>query len=213
MLPILIACSDDKLATDIPVMAKDLYLGNVFKLSLETAIRLSDEVYILSAGYGILKLNDLIMPYNVKMVPSRALWCRRNKIAVFDKFQHFLPKVYNSAVIGESISLFESDGLAIGEQMSKINSLGEGKIPLINLSEIRPGTNRQLLETGTITQEYRTGGNRNICKFVGNLFENETLSLSWKLASNAKLNSVHLWDSVIFQLLVGSYVFRPRKEA
>jgi len=174
---ILIACSDNKLATNVPVMAKDLYLGNIFSLSLKTAICLSGEVYILSAGYGILRLDDLVMPYDIKMVPSRALWFRRNKIAVFDKFQHFLPKTYASAVLGEAICLFETDGLAIGEQMEKIISLGKDKIPLINLSELRPNNHRSLLETGTISQEYRTGGNRSICRFIGNLFKNETCSL------------------------------------
>jgi hypothetical protein len=59
---VLISCVSKKL----PCMAKakDLYISSLFKLSLEYAKSLNaDEIYILSAKYGLLPLDKEIGPY------------------------------------------------------------------------------------------------------------------------------------------------------
>lgn len=49
--------------------AKYLYLGPYFKsnLKLARALTIDENIYILSAKHGLLKLNDKIEPYNLKM--------------------------------------------------------------------------------------------------------------------------------------------------
>lgn len=49
--------------------AKDMYLGSYFSTCLEYAKTLTNEenIYILSAKYGVLKLNDIISPYDVTL--------------------------------------------------------------------------------------------------------------------------------------------------
>ncbi len=46
--------------------AKNMYLGNYFSTCLQYAKTLTSEnnIYILSAKYGVLHLNDIISPYN-----------------------------------------------------------------------------------------------------------------------------------------------------
>jgi len=73
MLPVVIACSHKKIKTNIPVRAVDLYKGELFSKCLHAATYVSDKIYILSAGYGLLELGDLVLPYNIKMTLSRAL--------------------------------------------------------------------------------------------------------------------------------------------
>ena len=177
MKPILIACCSSKISTTKPVMAKDLYTGELFLKTLNAAIRLSDQVFIVSAGMGLLNLADLVMPYDIKMTPSRALWFRRNKIVEVEEFSHFLPKTYLDSVIGNGKTLFSSSGLGIGQQMEEAYKLAEGKTPLIDLDSLAPLTEKLILNTGEIKQEHRTGPSKNICQFIGDLFENETLSL------------------------------------
>lgn len=60
---VFITCGAKKKQT--PCAAKDLYIGTYFKTSLAYAQYLNvDKIYILSAQYGVLELNDEIAPYN-----------------------------------------------------------------------------------------------------------------------------------------------------
>lgn len=54
--------------------AKSLYQGSFFKLNLQYAQTISDEIYILSAKYGLLELDKKIKPYNLiitKLTPQQ----------------------------------------------------------------------------------------------------------------------------------------------
>lgn len=63
---ILISCVSKKL--DRQTKAKDLYLSPLFKKNLAYAYKLQpDNIYILSAKYGLLKLDDVIEPYNMTL--------------------------------------------------------------------------------------------------------------------------------------------------
>ena len=60
---ILISCASKKLA--FKSKAKDLYISPLFRLSLAYAKKLKpDKIFILSAKYGLLNLNDEIATYN-----------------------------------------------------------------------------------------------------------------------------------------------------
>ena len=63
---VLISCVSQKLSKKAE--AKDLYTSPLFKKNLAYVDKLKpDNTYILSAKYGLLKLNDVIEPYDVTL--------------------------------------------------------------------------------------------------------------------------------------------------
>ncbi len=74
---ILISCVKTKL--DHPAKAENLYISDLFVKNLAFAKKLKpDYIFILSAKYGLLKLNDRIAPYektlNQMPVDERRVW-------------------------------------------------------------------------------------------------------------------------------------------
>ena len=63
----IISCGSKK--RDSICLAKDMYVGPLFKAALAYARARVPEsnIFIISAKYGILRLNDVISPYNEKM--------------------------------------------------------------------------------------------------------------------------------------------------
>lgn len=60
---VLIACASKK--QPVKTMAKDFYTSPLFRLSLSYAYQLNPSaVYILSASYGLVELNDMLEPYD-----------------------------------------------------------------------------------------------------------------------------------------------------
>ena len=57
-----VACC--KLKSSNKTTAEKMYISSLFKLSLKYAKEHSDKVFILSAKYGLLALDDIIEPYN-----------------------------------------------------------------------------------------------------------------------------------------------------
>ena len=63
----LISCSKAK--KDYFCSAEEMYSeSNIFKLSLEYAKKICDEVFVLSAKHGLLNLEDTIHPYDESLV-------------------------------------------------------------------------------------------------------------------------------------------------
>lgn len=63
---VLLSCSSLKLG--YPAKARYLYTGTSFKFSLQYAQKLNpDSIYILSAKFGLLSLDDHIAPYDTHM--------------------------------------------------------------------------------------------------------------------------------------------------
>jgi len=63
---VLISCGSKKLSR--PAKAKDLYISPLFRMNLKYAHQFSpQQVYILSAKYGLLRLDDKIEPYDVTL--------------------------------------------------------------------------------------------------------------------------------------------------
>ena len=48
---------------DVPCKAKDIYVSDFFKKQLDYARSINPNIYILSAKYGVLKLDDYVEPY------------------------------------------------------------------------------------------------------------------------------------------------------
>ena len=63
---VLISCVKSKL--NHPALARELYISPLFKFSLAYARSLNpDEIYILSAKYGLVELNQRIEPYELTL--------------------------------------------------------------------------------------------------------------------------------------------------
>ncbi len=64
---VVIPCGGSKLETAAP--AAELYTGSMFKDALNTARTMTtdDNIRILSALHGLIKLSDIVAPYDVKM--------------------------------------------------------------------------------------------------------------------------------------------------
>ena len=77
---VLISCVKSKLK--YPAKAKDLYTSTLFQSNLQYAYQLKpDAIYILSAKYGLLDLDQIIAPYemtlNTMTEAEKKGWSRR----------------------------------------------------------------------------------------------------------------------------------------
>jgi cytoplasmic iron level regulating protein YaaA (DUF328/UPF0246 family) len=77
---VLISCASKKLA--FKSKAEDLYISSLFRFSLSYARKLKpDKIFILSAKYGLLNLNDEIATYNEtlnnKPVSDIKIWAEK----------------------------------------------------------------------------------------------------------------------------------------
>jgi len=81
----LISCVKRKLS--YPAKARDLYTSTLFKLSLKYALqRNPDAIYILSAKYGLVDLEQVISPYeltlNTMKEAERRTWAKKVVLAL-----------------------------------------------------------------------------------------------------------------------------------
>jgi len=131
---VLISCVSKKLSQRSKV--RDLYISSLFKSNLKYAEKLRpDKIYVLSAKYGLLSLNDEIAPYNqtlnemttaeVKSWATEVLRQLRrvseieNTNFIFlagDRYRKYLLPELNYYAI-------PLQGLRIGEQLSKLKEL------------------------------------------------------------------------------------------
>jgi hypothetical protein len=125
---ILISCTSKKIA--FKSKAEDLYISPLFRFSLAYAKKLKpDKIFILSAKYGLLNLNDEIATYNEtlnnKSVSDIKIWAEKvvfklGKIANLqnDVFIFFAGKKYREYILPH-IKYYKIPlkGLRIGEQL------------------------------------------------------------------------------------------------
>ena len=64
---VIIPCGGAKLTTPAP--ARELYIGSMFRDQLATALTMTDEenIFILSAKHGLIALDTIVEPYDLKM--------------------------------------------------------------------------------------------------------------------------------------------------
>ena len=125
---ILISCASKKLA--YKSKAEDLYIITLFRLSFAYAKKLKpDKIFILSAKYGLLNLNDEIATYNEtlnnKPVSDIKMWAKKvvtdlGKMVNLknDMFVFFAGKKYREHILPH-IKYYKTplEGLRIGEQL------------------------------------------------------------------------------------------------
>ncbi len=125
---LLISCVSKKL--EYKAKAENLYISTLFRLSLVYAKKLKpDKIFILSAKYGLLNLNDEIVPYNEtlndKSTSDIKVWAKKVVIELEkltnlgnDLFIFFAGKKYRKYIL-PYINNYEIPlkGLRIGEQL------------------------------------------------------------------------------------------------
>jgi hypothetical protein len=106
--------------------AKDMYISTLFRYSLQYAKTLTnpDKIFILSAKYGVLRLQDIIAPYELCLNDMTVQQCKKwaNKCIQQMKDQN--------------INFNEKAVFLCGEKYRKyiINHFPKSHIPLKNLS-------------------------------------------------------------------------------
>ena len=133
MRTIVISCSEKKIASSLPIPVIDIYDGPYFKtlrkLKREGLFPEDVKVFVISAKYGLLQLNDTIMSYDQHMTKNRA-----SQLAY---------KVVNDLIN------------AIKEDVSKelVVNLGADYMPSLNeIENYLPDYCRLIFFTGTIIQ-------------------------------------------------------------
>jgi len=131
---VLISCVSQKLPHQ--AKAKDLYVSTLFKLNLKYASSLNpDEIYVLSAKHGLLRLEHEIEPYEQTLNNMRTAeikeWANsvlhqlksvsslKEEEFIFlagDKYRKYLLPHMNHALV-------PLEGLRIGEQLQRLKEL------------------------------------------------------------------------------------------
>lgn len=77
-----------KTKREIPCQAQELYVSDLFRKSLAYAKSLNpSKIYILSAKYGLLELDDVIRPYEQTLVGANQITCKRWAVMVYKQMQ------------------------------------------------------------------------------------------------------------------------------
>lgn len=116
-----IACSKTK--KSVPCKAREVYQGTLFKKSLQFVLSQSyTDVFILSAKYGLLELDQVIDPYELTLKTfsksERREWASKVQNQISEKqisgeFWFFTGALYHEFFDG----VFPLAGLALGRQL------------------------------------------------------------------------------------------------
>jgi len=123
----LVSCASKK--KDIKTNAEDLYISSLFKYNLQYAKKIADKVLILSAKYGLLRLDEEIEPYektlNKMPLEERKEWARKvisqlKEISNIkkDNFIFLAGKKYRKFILPYLMKYeIPMEGLGIGKQL------------------------------------------------------------------------------------------------
>jgi len=125
---VLISCVSKKLA--YKAQAKELYISPLFKLNLQYAQRLApSKIFILSAKYGLVNLDDEIESYNVTLnnmpAKERKIWAKKVLVQLSrycnlrqDHFIFLAGEKYRQYLLPQLTSYeIPMQGLPIGKQL------------------------------------------------------------------------------------------------
>ena len=83
---VLISCSSMK--SENKCKAQDMYISPLFKLSLQYALSIcADKIFILSAKYHLLELDDVIEPYNVTLCRGSSTKVANSNLKILSKYE------------------------------------------------------------------------------------------------------------------------------
>ena len=129
---VLISCVSKKKAERSK--ARDLYISALFKKNLQYALKLApDQIFILSAKYGLVGLEDEIEPYNLTLntMSSSAIneWARgvlsqlsEKADLQNDQFVFLAGVKYRKYLVPHLVNIkIPFEGLTIGRQLHKLS--------------------------------------------------------------------------------------------
>lgn len=139
---IFISCVKNKM--DYPCVARDMYISDLFKKSLSYSELMteSSNIYILSAKYGLLELNQQIEPYELTLnkmnKKQRKEWadkvlmqCKEKGISFDEEAMFLCGKRYREFLMNEfKNSIAPLEHMGIGEQLAFYNKEIYKKIKL-----------------------------------------------------------------------------------
>jgi hypothetical protein len=128
---VLISCVSQKLSYS--AKAKDLYISTLFKLNLKYAEKLEpDEIFVLSAKYGLLPIDQEIEPYEKTLNNMRSSEVKEWANRVLDQIKDVCPidETEFTFLAGEKYRKYllphiknaqiPLEGLRIGEQLQRL---------------------------------------------------------------------------------------------
>jgi len=128
---VLISCVKSKL--DVPARAADLYTSTLFRLNMAYTQQFQpDAIYILSAKYGLLELDQVIEPYektlNTMGEYDKRVWAlqvlatlRRKVDLNTDRFIFLAGVNYRKYLVPHLAHVeIPLEGLALGQQMQEL---------------------------------------------------------------------------------------------
>jgi len=131
---VLISCVSKKRSVSSP--AKDLYISSLFQKNLAYArILKPDQIFILSAKYGLVDLEEVIAPYNVTLntmkAPERREWASRvlsqlssRADLTRDEFIFLAGNRYRENLLPHFAHYkIPLEGLKIGEQLHRLTEM------------------------------------------------------------------------------------------
>jgi len=130
---VIIPCGNAKLGTAAP--ASEFYTGSMFQDALRTARKLytDDRIYVLSAKHGLVTLDQVLEPYDLKMgdegsISASALAESMDRLGIEGTVVSLLPKMYDKlfteAAAGKlDIDHYFEGSRGIGDQKARLSQL------------------------------------------------------------------------------------------
>ena len=129
---VLISCASKK--RPLKCKARELYVSALFKKNLQYALNLApDRIFILSAKYGLVELDDEVEPYDLTLNEMSTLEIRRWANAVLhqlaakadlqnDQFVFLAGTKYRKDLLPHLAHVeVPMEGLRIGEQLQRLS--------------------------------------------------------------------------------------------
>lgn len=129
---VLISCAKTKLKTSAE--AKEFYISPLFKANLRYANSLQpDKIFILSAKYGLVEINQILEPYDLTLnnmrVAEKIVWAEkvlislRQKTDIKNDMFIFLAGVNYRKYLLPKLGHYELplEGLSFGKQLKELN--------------------------------------------------------------------------------------------
>jgi len=143
---VIIPCGNSKLGTSAP--ASEFYTGSMFQDSLRTARKLfsDDRIYVMSAKHGIVALDKVLEPYDVKLgmegsIDARTLADSLDEAGIEGTITSLLPKMYDQLFTEAAAGRFEIDhhfegSRGIGDQKARLAKLRDSAPETIEAPDI-----------------------------------------------------------------------------
>lgn len=143
---VIIPCGNTKLATAAP--ASEFYTGSMFQDSLRTARKLfsDDRIYVMSAKHGIVPLDRVLEPYDVKLgmegsIDAATLAESLDAAGIEGTITSLLPKMYDQLFTEAAAGKFEIDHhfegtRGIGDQKARLTKLRDSAAETIEAPDI-----------------------------------------------------------------------------